>query len=135
MRISSIFNILAQHFGMHFNSVLRNAVDGNQYEMGRIDVSGSGPIFQTPHVLFMKEICTMTLKQPATAIWGDKGDVLLAETMYGKGKVIGFVDPWLYNEYTDGRKLPPPYDNFGGGKNMFAGCSISFLENTDVPFA
>jgi unsaturated rhamnogalacturonyl hydrolase len=109
-------DILAEHFGMHFNSVLRNGVDGNKFEMGRIDVSGGGPIFQAPHVLFMKEICTITLKQPAKAIWQDKGDVLLAETRYGKGMVVGFVDPWLYNEYTDGRKLPPPYDNLGGGK-------------------
>ncbi len=109
-------NILAEHFGMHFNSVLRNAVDGDKFEMGRIDVNGSGPIFQASHFLFMKEICTLTLKQPAAAIWRDKGDVLLAEARYGKGKVIGFVDPWLYNEYTDGRKLPPPYDNLGGGK-------------------
>jgi len=110
-------NILAEHFGMHFNSVLRNAVDGNQFEMGRIDVSGGGHIFQAPHALFLKEICTLTLREPATAIWRDKGDVLLAEAQYGKGKVIGFVDPWLYNEYTDGRKLPPPYNNFGGGRD------------------
>ena len=109
-------NILAEHFGMHFNSVLRNAVDGNNYEMGRIDVSGDGPIFHKPHVLFMKEICTLTPTQPATAIWTFKGDVLMTEAQYGKGKVIGFVDPWLYNEYTDGRKLSPPYDNFGGGR-------------------
>ena len=109
-------DILAEHFGMHFNNVARNTVDGNKFEMGRIDVSGGGPIFQAPHVLFMKEICTITLKQPAKAIWIDKGDVLLAEANYGKGKVIGFVDPWLYNEYTDGRRPPPPYNNFGGGK-------------------
>jgi unsaturated rhamnogalacturonyl hydrolase len=109
-------DILAEHFGMHFNNVARNTVDGNKFEMGRIDVSGGGPIFQAPHVLFMKEICTITLKQPAKAIWIDKGDVLLAEANYGKGKVIGFVDPWLYNEYTDGRRPLPPYNNFGGGK-------------------
>lgn len=109
-------DILAEHFGMHFNNVARNKVDGNKFEMGRIDVSGGGPIFQAPHVLFMKEICTITVKQPAKAIWLDKGDVLLAEANYGKGKVIGFVDPWLYNEYTDGRRPPPPYNNFGGGK-------------------
>jgi unsaturated rhamnogalacturonyl hydrolase len=109
-------DILAERFGMHFNNVARNTVDGNKFEMGRIDVSGGGPIFQAPHVLFMKEICTITLKQPAKAIWLDKGDVLLAEANYGKGKVIGFVDPWLYNEYTDGRRPPPPYNNFGGGR-------------------
>ena len=109
-------NILAEHFGMHFNNVDRNPVDGDKYEMGRIDVDISIPVFRAPHVLFMKDICTVTVKQPAAAIWNFKGDVLMAEASYGKGKVVGFVDPWLYNEYTDGRKLPPPYDNFGGGR-------------------
>ena len=109
-------NILAEQFGMHFNSVVRNAVEDDRYEMGRIDVNGNGPIFRSAHVLFMKEICTITLKEPATAIWSNKGDVMMAEAAYGKGKVVGFVDPWLYNEYTDGRKLPPPYDNLAGGK-------------------
>jgi unsaturated rhamnogalacturonyl hydrolase len=109
-------NILAEHFGMHFNSVQRNAVDGNKFEMGRIDVNGSGPVFQSPHVLFMKEICTITVMQPAVPVWSYKGDVVLAEAKYGKGIVVGFVDPWLYNEYSDGRNLPPPYDNLAGGK-------------------
>jgi len=108
-------NILAEHFGMHFNSVLRNAVDGDKYEMGQIDVSGDGPVFHSPHKLFMKEICTLTLKQPATQIWQNKGDTMLALAHYGKGTVVGFVDPWLYNEYTDGRKLPLSYDNLAGG--------------------
>jgi len=25
------------------------------------------------------------------------------------------VDPWLYNEYTDGRRLPAEYDNYASG--------------------
>jgi len=109
-------NILAKRFGMHFNSVLHNAVDGDNFSMGEIDVKGEGPVFKSPHKLFMKEICTLTLQSPATAIWTNKGDILLAEAHYGKGVVIGFVDPWLYNEYADGRKLPLSYDNLAGGK-------------------
>jgi len=108
-------NILAEKFGTHFNSVLRNAVEGNKFDMGRIDVNSNIPVFHSPHVLYMKEICTITPKEPAKAIWMNKGDVLLAEAQYGKGKVVGFVDPWLYNEYTDGRKLPAPYNNLAGG--------------------
>lgn len=109
-------NILAEHFGIHFNSADRNSVVDDKFEMGRIDVRGGGPVFQLTHALFMKDICTLTLKHPAVPIWQDKGDVLLSKAKYGKGVVIGFVDPWLYNEYTDGRKLPPPYDNLAGGK-------------------
>jgi unsaturated rhamnogalacturonyl hydrolase len=32
--------------------------------------------------------------------------------------VFAMVDPWLYNEYTDGRKLPSSYDNFVAGKEL-----------------
>ena len=37
---------------------------------------------------------------------------------YGKGTVYAMVDPWLYNEYTDGRKLPAMYDNLAGGEEL-----------------
>jgi unsaturated rhamnogalacturonyl hydrolase len=110
-------NVLPEHFGIHFNSVDRNPVDGDKYEMGRIDVDNSIPVFRARHVLFMKDICTVTVEKPAEAVWRFKGDVLMAEATYGKGRVVAFVDPWLYNEYTDGRKLPPPYDNFAGGRD------------------
>jgi unsaturated rhamnogalacturonyl hydrolase len=42
----------------------------------------------------------------------------MATAKYGKGTVFATVDPWLYNEYTDGRKLPAPYDNFAGGVEL-----------------
>jgi unsaturated rhamnogalacturonyl hydrolase len=32
--------------------------------------------------------------------------------------VFATVDPWLYNEYTDGRKLPAEYDNYAGGQEL-----------------
>jgi unsaturated rhamnogalacturonyl hydrolase len=31
---------------------------------------------------------------------------------YGKGYVFAVGDPWLYNEYVDGRKLPSSFQNF-----------------------
>jgi len=36
----------------------------------------------------------------------------VAIAKYGSGTVFAVGDPWFYNEYTDGRKLPPGYDNF-----------------------
>src|ERR1700744_188033 len=41
-------DILAEHFGMHFNNVARHTVDGNKFEIGRIDVIGGAPAFQPP---------------------------------------------------------------------------------------
>ncbi len=42
----------------------------------------------------------------------------MATAKYGKGTVFAVVDPWLYNEYTDGRKLPVEYDNYAGGQEL-----------------
>ena len=45
----------------------------------------------------------------------------MAMAKYGRGTVFAAVDPWLYNEYTDGRRNPQIYgqfDNFTGGKEV-----------------
>jgi unsaturated rhamnogalacturonyl hydrolase len=55
---------------------------------------------------------------PAESAFQDNEGILMATAKYGKGTVFATVDPWLYNEYTDGRKLPEPYDNFAGGKEL-----------------
>jgi unsaturated rhamnogalacturonyl hydrolase len=48
----------------------------------------------------------------------DSGDILMATAKYGRGTVFAAVDPWLYNEYTDGKKLPATYDNYEGGEEL-----------------
>jgi unsaturated rhamnogalacturonyl hydrolase len=111
-------NLLSERFGIHFNNVLRNQVDGRKFEMGKIDVGGNGPIFHDSHTLYMKEICTIAANSPATALLQDRGDTLMAVAKSGKGTVFAMVDPWLYNEYTDGRKLPAEYDNYAAGKEL-----------------
>ncbi|RYD79684.1 MAG: hypothetical protein EOP55_04150, partial [Sphingobacteriales bacterium] len=40
------------------------------------------------------------------------GDVIIATAKYGKGTVFAVGDPWFYNEYIDGRKLPKDLENF-----------------------
>ena len=42
----------------------------------------------------------------------------MATAKYGKGTVFAVVDPWLYNEYTDHRKVLPQQDNYAGGKEF-----------------
>jgi unsaturated rhamnogalacturonyl hydrolase len=111
-------NLLSDRFGIHFNNVLRNQVDGSKFEMGKIVVPGGGPIFHDEHKLYMKEICTISAKSPAASVLQDRGDTLMAVAKYGKGTVFAVVDPWLYNEYTDGRKLPADYDNYAAGKEL-----------------
>ena len=111
-------NLLAERFGIHYNNVLRNQVTANHFEMGKIAITPDGPIFHAPHTIYMKEICTISAKSPAIPVLRDHGDILIATAKYGKGTVLATVDPWLYNEYTDGRKLPAEYDNYAAGKEL-----------------
>ena len=64
----------------------------------------------------MKETCTLTLSGGARPVITDKGDVMMAVSHAGKGLIFANVDPWTYNEYTDGRRTPLDEDNFAGGQ-------------------
>jgi unsaturated rhamnogalacturonyl hydrolase len=112
------FNVISEKFGIHFNSLLRKHVIGTQWDMGKIVLDGSGPIFHNPHTLYMKDVCTISVSGPAKPLLTEGADIFMAEAKYGKGTVYSVVDPWLYNEYTDGRKLPAMYDNYAAGKEL-----------------
>jgi unsaturated rhamnogalacturonyl hydrolase len=47
-----------------------------------------------------------------------EGKNILAIANYGKGTVLAVGDPWLYNEYADGRKLPSEFENYQGAIDM-----------------
>jgi unsaturated rhamnogalacturonyl hydrolase len=115
-------NLLADHFGIHFDDVLHHHIIGEQVEDGRIPVAPDGKLFHQAHTLYMKDTCAISLHAPtAVALLSDRGDVVMATAKYGRGTVFAAVDPWLYNEYTDGRKNPQIYnqfDNFAGGKEL-----------------
>lgn len=111
-------NSLSEQFGIHFNPVLRNRVEDSKWEMGKVSVPTGTLVFVRPQAFYMKEISTITPKKPARAVLTDSGDVLMAMARYGKGTVFAITDPWLYNEYTDGLKLPAQYENYDGGKEL-----------------
>jgi unsaturated rhamnogalacturonyl hydrolase len=112
------FNHLSDHFGIHFNAVIKNQVTGSEFEMGAVPAPADGKLFLDPHRFYMKEICTITASAPAASVLTLKGDTVMAVAKYGRGTVYAVADPWLYNEYTDGRKLPLEYDNYAGGKEL-----------------
>lgn len=115
------FNLLADRFGIHFDNVLHHHILGEQVEDGRIPVAASGPLFHHPHTLYMKDTCAISLREPASALLRDRGDVVMAAARYGRGTVFAAVDPWLYNEYTDGRKdqrIYGQFDNFAAGQEV-----------------
>ena len=112
------FNELAKQFGIQFNKDSRNRVQGNDYAMGLILAPDQHPIFTTAKRLYLKEISTLALTPPAKPILQDKGDVIMAVAKLGRGTVFAVGDPWLYNEYVDGRKLPPEFDNGKAARDL-----------------
>jgi len=112
------FNVVSEEFGIHFNSVLRKHVIGTNWEQGKIVIDGEGPIFHHPHTIYVKDVCTISVSGPAHVALSEGSDIFMATAKYGKGTVYAMVDPWLYNEYTDGRKLPASYDNFAAGNEL-----------------
>jgi unsaturated rhamnogalacturonyl hydrolase len=112
------FNVISEKFGIHFNSVLRKHVIGTDWEQGKIVIDGNGLIFHHSHTIFVKDVCTISVSGPAHAMLTEGDDIFMASAQYGKGTVYAMVDPWLYNEYTDGRKLPATFDNFTAGNEL-----------------
>jgi len=118
------FNTMSERFGIHFNAVLRNTVDNNNWPQGTVMVPTGTGVFAYPHKAYLKEISTITVSGPAKAILTDKGDVLMAETRFGKGTVFAVVDPWVYNEYVDRRnKLPLEFDGYDAAIDL-AGWAV-----------
>ena len=111
------FDLLADRFGLHFNDVLVHHVVGDDFPAGRIDVGATAP-FTHPHTIYMKDACSLALSRGAKPLVVWKGDTLMAWTRFGRGVVVAVTDPWLYNEYTDGKKLPALYDQQAAGREF-----------------
>jgi unsaturated rhamnogalacturonyl hydrolase len=112
------FNVLAGTFGIQFNFDDYHKVIGNNYAMGAFTFTGKDVIFRTAHKVYIKELSTLGLRPPAQAQYTDDGHVILAVARVGKGTVFAVGDPWFYNEYTDGRKLPPDFENYNAARDL-----------------
>lgn len=110
------FNQLASRFGIRFNENMRHDVIDNKFEQGMIYFNAS-TIFGQRKV-FIKQMCTLTLDKPALSIYRENGEDLVAYARVGKGLVFAVGDPWFYNEYVDGRKLPAIYENYQAAETL-----------------
>jgi unsaturated rhamnogalacturonyl hydrolase len=109
------FNILSQRFGITFNNDLRNEVpSARDRKPGCFDVSTyqDQPLFNGVTQFYVKEICTLEVKDPAQALLVADNeqhtgkDIIIATAHYGKGFVFAIGDPWVYNEYIDVKSTP-----------------------------
>ncbi len=112
------FNTLANRFGITFNENVRNRVQGNRYEQATISIPGNHPIFKTAKTIFVKELSTLNVQTPATSVLDHKDDIVMAVAKIGKGTVFAIGDPWVYNEYLDGRKLPAELQNYQAAEDL-----------------
>jgi hypothetical protein len=106
------FNDLAQQFGLHFNNDMQNhVIDDNHFEDGAI-TPGDNPIIKTAKKLFLKDVCGISYqgKNVTPVLKSKTGTAIAVITKYGKGTIFAVGDPWLYNEYVNGR-LPAGFDN------------------------
>lgn len=111
-------NQLASQFGMTFNHVTLHAVTGTNFEMGACTDLPDHPLFKGVSKIYIKEVSDINLSEPARAILTENGNVLMAESKYGKGYVFVIGDPWIYNEYIDHDRLPESFENRKAAENL-----------------
>ncbi len=112
------FNQLANAFGISFTNKSRNMVQGTQWEQGRLDIPAGNKVFKNTQTVYIKELVTLKVEKPEQCILSENGDCIIAVSTVGKGRVFVVGDPWLYNEYTDGRRIPNIYQNFSAAKDL-----------------
>ena len=106
------FNILAKEFGIQFNKDRKLEVINNNYNMGGVETGAEKEIFRNTKRIFVKEVSTLALTGNAKPVVSANGETIMAIARHGKGTVFVIGDPWLYNEYVDGRRLPVEFENF-----------------------
>ncbi|GAB2560527.1 hypothetical protein GCM10027085_59380 [Spirosoma aerophilum] len=113
------FNKLAAHFGMQFLPKNRNMVQGTQWDQGTISIHATDrTIFPNTRTVYIKELAPLAVTPPAKAAVTDSGDIIMGVARVGKGRVFAVGDPWLYNEYVDGRRIPAKFQNFQAAKDL-----------------
>jgi unsaturated rhamnogalacturonyl hydrolase len=112
------FNLLSKAFGITFTDKSINMVKNDTYPQGEVLPGTGNPVFKTTQKMFLKELSVLDIKAPAKALVKKDNDVIIASAKYGKGNVLAVGDPWLYNEYVDGRKLPAEYENYKAAEDL-----------------
>jgi unsaturated rhamnogalacturonyl hydrolase len=111
-------NKLMAKFGMLYNETSINLVQNGKFEQGAVNIAAGNSVFKTAKKVYLKEISTLTISGKAKPILTHQGKVVVASAKYGKGSVLAVGDPWFYNEYLDGRKLPADFENYKAANDV-----------------
>jgi unsaturated rhamnogalacturonyl hydrolase len=112
------FNKLAAKFGIQFNFDCQNKETGRNFEMAELNIDPGNQVFKNVNKVYIKEYASLSLNSPAYAVLKQGNVNVAAVAKIGKGTVFAVGDPWFYNEYTDGRKLPPDYQNYQAAEDL-----------------
>ncbi len=112
------FNKLAAKFGIQFNYDCNNKETGRNFEMAKINVDPHNLIFKKVKKVYIKEYSSLSVNPPATSVFKEGNINVAAVAKIGKGTVFAVGDPWFYNEYTDGRKIPPDFQNYQAADDL-----------------
>lgn len=123
------WNALAKQFGIEFNKDSKLRVQNDRYEQGRVNVPDGNLIFKRARELYLKEISTLNLSGNAKSILDWNGDKIMAVAKHGKGTIFALGDPWLYNEYVDGRKMNGLFQNHEAARELSAWLLIQAKKN------
>jgi hypothetical protein len=108
----SAMNTLANQFGINFKNNSLNPVLNNQYYMGIVRPQKSQTVFKKAEKFYLKEVSSLQIDKTAVPVAKINNEIVMAYTRYGKGIVFAVGDPWLYNEYTDGKILGADFQNY-----------------------
>jgi YhcH/YjgK/YiaL family protein len=111
-------NQLSSRFGIIFNHVTRHPVINNNWDMGAFTALPEHPLFSGVGKIYLKEISSLKISEPATPVLTENGEIFMAESKIGKGFVFAVGDPWIYNEYIDHDRLPADFDNHKAAENL-----------------
>lgn len=112
------YNKLAEKFGFQFNYDSKNRVTGETFEMGTIKVPAGNKILKTAKQIYIKEYASLSVKAPAITELQDSANKVIAVAKVGNGTVFAVGDPWFYNEYDDGRKIPMYLENYKASEDV-----------------
>ena len=112
------FNRLAAKFGIQFNYDCKNKEIAPHFEMAKIDIANGNKIFEDVNKVYIKEYSSLSVNPPAITVLKEGNTNVAAVAKIGKGTVFAVGDPWFYNEYTDGRKIPPDFQNYQAAEDL-----------------
>lgn len=111
-------NILSDKFGVHFNEDSHNRVKNDMFEQGAVMTPNGHEIFGSAKKLYVKEYSSLNVATPARTVLKSGENNLMAVAKYGKGTVFALGDPWIYNEYVGGKKMPADFVNYQAAEDL-----------------